>query len=462
MLLMRLVYSLVLLLLVTVRSAAERGLQEEKVAATDKNIANNVVKNITSWTFQGCETGSVDAPNSDDVFVWFYLQRNVSDERVINVGAVPEWSTNRTLVCRNNVFLVDPAVSSNVTLYNQTQVYPCPKATPELCQMLKDQSVPCSYDQNGVWSNGSCRRETKAAKCEIELFGQAIIAGGTPSINNNVDSSPLLGVGGTANDGTSTNTGDSTLADAPGVNVTLRRSSNIQGERLAPLSSWPMLTTIVAGENDGPYLEYEHYSLLFDRPRFGRGYVLTKEERVLNQTIATRSYITPARPGSTSSVPYSTEVDLTAVSVEWTGRVTYQAIFIPDDDEPCQSYTSQVIEFHVDAPWYAKADNTYEECKLCESRGGIGQDSSTTGDDAPLRYRVEEGDDQYSHSCESLFIAGARGRIPTDQCPIVQEYPCCADSSPSASSSSSRVAATASGLTFATISLVGLWLIMVF
>jgi hypothetical protein len=152
-------------------------------------------------------------------------------------------------------------------------VYPCPKATPELCQTLKEQSVPCSYDQNGVWSNGSCRHDTKAAKCEVELFGQAIIASSgttTPSINNNVfDSSPLLGVG-------STNTGDSTLADAPGVNVTLRRSSNIQGERLSPLSSWPMLTTIVAGENEGPYLEYEHYSLLFDRPRFGRGYVLTK------------------------------------------------------------------------------------------------------------------------------------------------------------------------------------------
>jgi hypothetical protein len=119
MLLMRLVYSLVLLLLVTVRSAAERGLQEEEEegAATDKN--NNV--NISSWTYQGCETGSVDAPNSDDVYVWFYLQRNVSDERVIKVGAVPDWSNNnRTLVCRENVFLVDPAVSSNVTLYNQT------------------------------------------------------------------------------------------------------------------------------------------------------------------------------------------------------------------------------------------------------------------------------------------------------------------------------------------------------
>jgi hypothetical protein len=451
MLLMRLIF---LVLLVTVRSAAERGLPE-KEEATDKNKANNV---ITSWTYQGCETGSVDAPNSDDVFVWFYLQRNVSLERVINVGAVPEWSNNnRTLVCRNNVFLVDPAVSSNVTLYNRTQVIPCPEASPELCQALKEKGVPCSYDQNGVSSDGSCRRETKAGKCEIELFGQAIIAGTTPSINNNVDSSPLLGVT-TANDSTKKG---GTLEDAIGVNVTLRRASNIQGERLSSLSTWPILTTIIAGENKGPYLEYEHYSLLFDHPRFGRAYVLTKEERVLNQTIVTRSYVTPARLQGSSSMPYYTEVDLTAVSVEWTGRVTYQAIYIPDD-EPCQSYTSQVIEFHIDAPWYAKADDTYGECKLCEGpRGGIGVDRSTTGDDAPLRYRVEEGEYQYAHSCESLFIAGARGRIPTDQCPVVQDYPCCAVSSPS-SSSSSRVAATASGLAFATLSLVGLWLIMVF
>jgi hypothetical protein len=33
--------------------------------------------NVTLWTYLGCETGSVDAPNDSAVYVWFRLEHSV-------------------------------------------------------------------------------------------------------------------------------------------------------------------------------------------------------------------------------------------------------------------------------------------------------------------------------------------------------------------------------------------------
>jgi hypothetical protein len=180
-------------------------------------------------------------------------------------------------------------------------------------------------------------------------------------------------------------------------------------------------------------------------------------------TIGTRSYVTRAERPSTS-VTYQ-DVHLTAVSVEWTGTVTYQAMVILDTDVPCQLYTSSpAIEFHVDAPWYAKTAGEYEACPLCEGdRGGVGIDVNTNGE-RPLRHAVTETTGhQYSHSCESLFIAGARGRVPPDRCPVVQEYPCCAADDEKKPSSSGRAMASSSALVVLTMLLgtIGFWLLPV-
>jgi hypothetical protein len=129
------------------------------------------------------------------------------------------------------------------------------------------------------------------------------------------------------------------------------------------------------------------------------------------------------------------------VPVQWTGRTSYQVVFVPDAEQ-CQYYTSHVLQFIVEAPWY-ETINTFPECRLCESTG-IGNSTNNGGPGPPLVYNVLEGGTNYAHSCDSLFIAGRRGQIPKDQCSIVRAYPCCQAALPE-SSSSRRSEVVASG-----------------
>jgi hypothetical protein len=434
-------------------------------------------KPYTSWRYNGCETGSIDAPDSDDVFVWFDLLvgDNLSREHVVKVGAVPEWieNNNQTLACRDNQLRVvdQGTVFNRPALYNTYEIMDCNNVTPEeqgpelgataasrpsLCQTLEAQSVGCSYEVNGVLSDGSCRRQTNAEKCASKLLGDSSVGGFSIADFTSFDTPFPIQV---EIDNNRTN---GTLEEA-NVVVSVGRNDN----DLVPLSSFSKTT--VWRENDGDN-DRSHMFLLFDNPRFGRVYVIATAEKVVNGTVIVNQY--------TWRRPQVYGVSSFHVPVMWTGRVKYQVIFIPDE-EICQFYTSEPFEIIVDAePWYVEEPQQegtmlYPECSLCAGkRGGLGQttdsDGTTPGRD-PLLHAVTttttlRGTNlTYTHSCDSLFIAGRRGRIAPDQCGVVQAYPCCQDdvesSLPSSSLSSLRsTAAAAAGLVATAAS--SFWLVL--
>jgi len=361
-------------------------------------VSARAKQNQTWWIYDRCETGSVDVPLSDEVFVWLYLLEEFEDEfltttttwdeRVVKASAVPDWAHNRTLICQESILA---NTENNMTLYTQgEQVYDCQQSQQalELCETLERLTVRCSYDHQGVLSDGGCRYETNADSCVLDILQE------DSSFSVIVSLYPPLQVS-YANGG---------LEDA-NATVSVGRGGDL--ENLIPLSSWPNSTTLTAGNTGLPY------TLYFENPRFGHAYVLATTESVIEQSIVNQYYLTRVQgtpfPTSQFSVPLS-----------WTGRVTYQAVFI-SDEEQCQFYTSDLFEFVVDAPWYAE-ESTFDECKLC-AVSDIGRSTDGSG---TLLHEVEEGGYNYTHSCDSLFVAGTRGQISVNQCSVVQEYECCA------------------------------------
>jgi hypothetical protein len=386
----------------------------------DDDADKNKTCNVTSWIYNGCETGSVDAPDSDDVYAWFALRNETNSlERVVKVSMVPEWSdNNRTLVCNENSILVD---SRNTTteLYTRGGAYGCQASQDalEFCATLHRLGVPCDYHRSGVWSNGRCRNETNAAKCEREIWGDFNGRQGKASF----DPFPVQ-VGGT-ND--TTRRANGTLEEADAMVSVAERGNT---EDRVTLSSWPNTTTVWA-----EYTE-DRYTLLFDNPRFGRAYVLATVESVVHESIVNKYLLTRVKVAPYPHAQFH-------VPVQWTGRTTYQVVFVADAEQ-CQYYiSSHVLEFIVEAPWY-ETINTFPECNLCESTG-IGNSTTNGGPGPPVVYNVLEGGTNYAHSCDSLFIAGRRGQIPKDRCSIVRAYPCCQAALPKSSSSSSSAAAAA-------------------
>jgi hypothetical protein len=434
-------------------------------------------KPYTSWQYNGCETGSIDAPDSDDVFVWFLLlvDDNLSREHVVKVGAVPEWiENNQTLACRDNVLrVVDQGTMFNrPALYNPFDIMDCNNVTaaeqgpelgataatsqrPSLCQTLEAQGVGCSYELNGVLSDGSCRGQTNAEKCASKLLGDSSVGGRSIADFTSFDTPFPIQV---EIDNNRTN---GTLEEANAI-VSVQRNSNDP----VPLSSFSKRKVWRDPDRDD---DRSYMVLRFDKPRFGRVYVVETAERVVNGTVIVNQY--------TWHRSQMEGVSSFQVPVVWTGRVKYQVIFIPDE-EICQFYTSEPIEMIVDAePWYAEepqqeGTTLYPECSLCAgNRGGLGQttdsDGTTPGRD-PLLHTVTttttlRGTNlTYTHSCDSLFIAGRRGRIAPDQCGVVQSYPCCHDDVESSTSSSSlrSTAAAAAGLVAVAVAASSFWLVL--
>lgn len=298
---------------------------------------------------------------------------------------------------------------------------------------------------------GTCRRQTNAEKCASKLLGDSSVGGRSDAVFTSFAPFPIQVE-------IDNNSANGTLEEANAI-VSVGR----KGNDLVPLSSFSKRR--VWRDHDGDD-DRSHMVLYFDNPRFGRVYVVATAERVVNGTVIVsqytwhRPYVSPF-PNAQFHVP-----------VVWTGRVRYQVIYIPDE-ELCQFYTSDPFELIVDAaPWYAEepqeeGTTLHPECPLCaDNRGGLGQttdsDGTTPGRN-PLLYTVTTtttlyGNNlTYTHSCDSLFIAGRRGRIAPDQCGVVQAYPCCQDDVESSSSLRSTTAAAA-GLVAAVAS--SLWLVL--